>query len=72
LGKTFINPTSNRGLISKIYKELKKLTSKKPNNTIQKWGIELNREFTTQESQMAEKHLKNIQHPLRSEKYKSK
>jgi hypothetical protein len=34
-----------------------KLTTKKPNNSIKKWGIELNREFTTEESQMAEKHL---------------
>jgi hypothetical protein len=37
----------DRGLISKIYKDLKKLTTKKPNNPIKKWGIELNREFTT-------------------------
>jgi hypothetical protein len=37
-------------LISKIYKELKKLTTKKPNNPIKNWSIELNREFTTEES----------------------
>jgi hypothetical protein len=56
--KNFTNPTSDRGLISKIYKELKKLNSKKkkPKQSNQKWGIELNQEFTTEESQIAEKH----------------
>jgi hypothetical protein len=39
--KIFTNHTFGRGLIFKIYKELKKLTTKKPNNTI-KWDIELN------------------------------
>jgi hypothetical protein len=53
--KVFTNPKSDRRLISKIYKVLKKLSTKKP---IKKWGIELNREFTIEESQMAEKHLK--------------
>jgi hypothetical protein len=52
------NPTSDRRLISKIYKELKKLTTNKPNNPIKKWGIELNQEFTSEEYCMAEKHLK--------------
>jgi hypothetical protein len=56
--KIFTNPISNRGLISKIYKEFKKLIAKKSNNPIKKYGIELNREFTTEESRMAEKHLK--------------
>jgi hypothetical protein len=35
-GKIFTNPRSDRGLISKIYKEHKKVTSKKPNNLIKK------------------------------------
>jgi hypothetical protein len=48
--KILTNLTFSRGLISKIYKELKKLTTKKPNNPIKKWDIELNLEFTTEES----------------------
>ena len=32
--KIFINPTSGRGVISNIYKELKKIDSRKPNNPI--------------------------------------
>jgi hypothetical protein len=61
---TFTNPTFDRGLISKIYKELKKLITKNPNNPIKKWGIELNQEFTTEKSQMAEKHLKKCSKSL--------
>ena len=56
--KIFTNPTSNRGLISNIYKDLNKLDSREPNNAIKKWGTELNREFSSEETQMAEKHLK--------------
>ena len=33
--KTFMNPTSDRGLISNIYKEFKKLDSRETN--IKKW-----------------------------------
>jgi hypothetical protein len=59
--KIFTNPTFDRRLISKIYKELKKLATKKKkksNNPIKKWGIDLNRMFTTEESRMVKKHLK--------------
>ena len=51
--KILTNPTSDRGLISKIHKELKKLNIKIPNNTIKRWGTDLNREFSTEYSQMA-------------------
>ena len=56
--KIFTNPIFNRGLTSKIYKELKKLDYREPNNPIKIWGTELNREFSTEDSQMAKKHLK--------------
>ena len=44
--------TSDIVLISKIYNELKKLATKTPNNDIKKWRAELNREFSTEESEM--------------------
>jgi hypothetical protein len=40
--KIFTNTTSNRRLIYKIYKELKKLITTKANNPTKKWGTELN------------------------------
>ena len=58
--KIFTNPTSDRGLISNIYKEFKKLDSRKTNYPIKKWGTELNKEFSTEEYRKAEKFLKNI------------
>jgi hypothetical protein len=45
--KIFTNYKSDRGLISNIYKELKRLDSGKPNNPIKKWGTELIKEFST-------------------------
>jgi hypothetical protein len=38
----FTNSKSDRGLISTIYKELKKMYFRKSNNLIKRWGTELN------------------------------
>ena len=50
--KIFTNPTSERGLISNIYKELKKLDSRESNNST-KMGTELSREISTEKTRMA-------------------
>ena len=51
---------SDRGLISNIYKELKRVDSRKSNNPLKRWGSELNKEFSPEEYRMAEKHLKKM------------
>jgi hypothetical protein len=56
--RIFTNSKSDRGLISNIYKELKKMDSRNSNNPIKIWGTELKKEFSTEEYRMAEKHLK--------------
>jgi hypothetical protein len=47
--RIFTYPKSDRGLISNIYKEINKVDSMKSNNTIKKWGSELNKEFSPKE-----------------------
>jgi hypothetical protein len=49
LERIFTYPKSDRGLIPNIYKELKKVDSRKSNNHIKKWGSELNKEFSPEE-----------------------
>jgi hypothetical protein len=55
--KIFASYTSDKGLITRIYRELKKLSSPKINEPIKTWATELNRTFS-KEVQMAKKHIK--------------
>jgi hypothetical protein len=56
--KIFSSYTSNNRLITRVYRELKKLNSPKINEPIKKWASELNRTFSKEEIQMAKKHMK--------------
>jgi hypothetical protein len=57
LAKIFTSYTSDKGLIIRIYRELKKLNSPKITET-KKWSSELNRTYSKEEIQMAKKHMK--------------
>jgi hypothetical protein len=57
--KIFVSCTSNKGLIIRTHRELKKLNSQTINDPMKKWANDQNRYFSKEEVQMAKTHMKN-------------